>query len=268
MTDLLQTICADTRRHVDAAKMNVPFEIMHRDARRAPPPRGFARALRAAADHEGYGFITEIKKASPSAGLIRTLFDPALLAASYAAGGAACLSVLTDAPYFQGRNQDLIEARGACTLPVLRKDFMLDVWQVAEARAMGADCILLIMAAVDDETASVLHRAADDYGMDVLIEVHDHDELKRALRLPSRLIGVNSRNLKTLKVDLGNAADLIRTVPMERFVISESGISSFADIVMLHQAGARGFLVGEQLLKQPDVGVALAKMAGKALLNR
>ena len=227
---------------------------------RAPAPRGFAHALRLKHENGKAGFITEIKKASPSAGIIRPDFSPAALAQAYEAAGAACLSVLTDAPYFQGRNEDLIEARNACRLPVLRKDFMLDVWQVAEARAIGADCILLIMAALDDATAAELHQAAAGYGMDVLIEVHDAQELKRALQLPSRLIGVNNRNLKTLKIDLHTGAELLRAIPLERFAISESGINSPDDIAMMQAAGARGFLVGESLLKQQDVGMALKKL--------
>jgi indole-3-glycerol phosphate synthase len=260
MSDILEKICADTRIHVDKAKLQKPFEVMNREALRAPAPRGFARALRHRHEADGIGFITEIKKASPSAGLIRPTFSPAALARSYAEGGAACLSVLTDESYFQGRNEDLIEARAACDLPVLRKDFMLDVWQIAEARAMGADCILLIMAALDDTTAVDLHNAAMGYGMDVLIEVHNREELKRALLLPSRLIGVNSRNLKTLKIDLHAAAELIHSIPPERFAISESGINTAADVALIQKAGARGFLVGESLLKQDDVGAALQKL--------
>jgi indole-3-glycerol phosphate synthase len=261
MKDILQAICADTRKHVQAAKLRKPFKAMHREALRAPSARGFARALRDKQASGGIGFITEIKKASPSAGIIRPDFSPKALARAYAEAGASCLSVLTDEAYFQGKNEDLIEARAACALPVLRKDFMLDVWQVAEARAIGADCILLIMAALDDATAATLHQAATDYGMDVLIEVHDGDELTRALKLPSRLIGINNRNLKTLKIDLHGGADLVRSIPPERFAISESGIHTPADIALMQSAGARGFLVGESLLKQEDVGEALRKLA-------
>ncbi len=260
MCDILQKICADTRLHIEKEKLMKPFELLHRDAIRMSPARGFARSLREKYDAHGVAFITEIKKASPSVGIIRPDFSPVDLARNYAAAGAACLSVLTDAPYFQGRNEDLIAARAACALPVLRKDFMIDVWQVAEARAMGADCILLIMAALDDDTALTLHKAATDYGMDVLIEVHNREELNRALRLPSRLIGVNSRNLKTLKIDLQAAAELVRSIPLERFAISESGIHTPDDVAMMRKAGARGFLVGESLLKQPDVGVALRQL--------
>ena len=257
MSDLLEKICADTRGHVEKLKRAQPFDLMHREALRAPQPRGFARALRDRQASDGIGFITEIKRASPSAGIIRQDFSPAALAREYAEAGAACLSVLTNEPYFQGSNQDLVEARVACALPVLRKDFMIDVWQVAEARAIGADCILLIMAVLDDAAAAELHQAAVGYGMDVLIEVHDSVELARALKLPSRLIGVNNRNLKTLKIDLQAGAELVRAVPPERFAISESGIQTAEDVAVMQRAGARGFLVGESLLKQDDVGVAL-----------
>ena len=260
MSDTLQKICADKRAHIEKEKRLRPFDLLHREALRMPAPRGFAQALRTKSDRSGFGFITEIKKASPSSGIIRQEFSPAALAHAYEQAGAACLSVLTDEPYFQGRPEDLIEARKACRLPVLRKDFMLDVWQIAESRAMGADCILLIMAALDDATAMELRQAAIGYGMDVLIEVHNREELTRALKLPSRLIGVNSRNLKTLKIDLLGAAELIRSVPPERFAVSESGIHTPDDIALMQAAGARGFLVGESLLKQEDVGEALRKL--------
>ena len=260
MSDILQKICADKRAHVEKEKRLRPFNLLHREALRMPATRGFAQALRSKSESDGFGFITEIKKASPSAGIIRENFSPTALARAYEEAGAACLSVLTDEPYFQGRTEDLIEARAACRLPILRKDFMLDVWQIAESRAMGADCILLIMAAIDDATAMELRTAAISYGMDVLIEVHNQEELTRALKLPTRLIGVNSRNLKTMKVDLLGAAELVRSVPPERFVVSESGIHTQADIALMQAAGARGFLVGESLLKQQDVGAALREL--------
>jgi len=263
MSDILEKICADMRVHVEKAKILKPFDLMHREALRAPQPRGFARALRDKNEQDGVAFITEIKKSSPSTGLIRDPFSPQSLAQAFEAAGAACLSVITNQAYFQGYNEDLIEARSACDLPVLRKDFTLDVWQVAEARAIGADCITLIMAALDDATADALHQAAMGYGMDVLIEVHTHEELTRALKLPSRLIGINSRNMKTLKVDLRNAAEIARAVPPERFIIAESGIHTPTDVVTMHKSGARGFLVGEHLLKQPDVGAALHTLRGK-----
>ncbi len=260
MSDILEKICADKRSYVEASKRVKSFSTMHREALRGPALRGFSRALRNGADRDGAAFICEIKKASPSAGLLRDSFSPRALAQSYAQAGASCLSVLTDEPYFQGRSIDLVEARNACELPVLRKDFMIDPWQVAEARALGADCILVIMAAVDDSLASELYHTAFGYGMDVLVEVHDRGELDRALKLPSPLIGVNSRNLKTLKISLQSAAELIRSVPLERFAVSESGIHAPEDVTMMREAGARGFLVGEALLKQEDVGAALRKL--------
>jgi indole-3-glycerol phosphate synthase len=261
MSDILENICADKRAHVEAAKRLRPFDAVHKEALQAPPARGFSRALRAKADCCGVGFITEIKKASPSAGIIRHDFSPAAIARSYAEAGAACLSVLTDEPYFQGRNEDLVTARNACALPVLRKDFMLDVWQIAESRAIGADAVLLILAALSDETAGELFQAASDYGMDVLIEVHDNEELTRALKFPfAALIGVNSRNLKTMKTDLQSAYELMRAIPPERFAVSESGIRNAADVALMQRVGARGFLIGESLLKEADVGAALEKM--------
>ncbi|MDD3371891.1 MAG: indole-3-glycerol phosphate synthase TrpC [Alphaproteobacteria bacterium] len=260
MGDILQKICADKRAHIETARLSAPFEEVHRAALRSPPPRGFSKALRQKAEIEGKAFIAEIKKASPSAGLLRPTYKPEELARSYAEAGAACLSVLTDAPYFQGQNEDLIEARAACPLPVLRKDFIVDEWQVAESRAIGADCILLIMAALEDEMAERLHRQAFDYGMDVLIETHDREELERALALSSPLIGVNSRNLKTLKIDLPAASELIRSIPPERFAVSESGLRTKEDLAAMQTAGARGFLIGESLLKQSDAGAALKKL--------
>jgi indole-3-glycerol phosphate synthase len=256
MTDILEKICADKRAHVDHIKKGMPFEMMDRKARTTPRPRGFAKALQAKIDKGETGLIAEIKKASPSAGIMRADFSPADLAKEYEAGGAACLSVLTDAPYFKGRNEDLIRARAACNLPVLRKDFMLDVWQVAEARASGSDCILLIMAALDDKTALALHKTAIDYGMDVLIEVHDRKELDRGFVLPSGLIGINNRNLKTLKVDLGVTEKLAPHVPKGRIMVGESGLSTPADLARLRAVGVHCFLIGESLLKQKDVTAA------------
>jgi indole-3-glycerol phosphate synthase len=260
MSDMLEEICADKRAHVAHVSKGMPFDVVDARARAASPPRGFADALRAKAERSGVGLIAEIKKASPSAGVIRERFSPADLAQAYMDGGAACLSVLTDAPYFKGRNEDLAEARAACSLPVLRKDFMLDVWQVAEARAIGADCILLIMAALNDKTALELHKAAAGYGMDVLIEVHDRSELERALDLPSGLIGINNRNLKTLKTDLAVTEELAPLAPRDRLVVSESGIAASADITRMKKARTECFLVGESLLKQPDVTAAVKKL--------
>ena len=253
MSDILEKICADKRAHVAHVSKAIPFEMVDAKARKASPVRGFAKALQAKVSTGGIGLIAEIKKASPSAGVIRADFSPADLAQAYEKGGAACLSVLTDAPYFQGKNEDLVEARAACNLPVLRKDFMLDLWQVAEARAAGADCILLIMAALNDQTALALHKSAIDYGMDVLIEVHDRHELDRALKLPSGLIGINNRNLKTLKIDLAVTEELAPLIPKDRMIVSESGISTPADLARMKKCNVHCFLVGESLLKQPDV---------------
>ena len=257
MSDMLEKICADKRAHVEHISKGMPFEMVDINARAAPAPRGFIDALRTKAERSGIGLIAEIKKASPSAGIIRANFSPAALAQAYMDGGAACLSILTDAPYFKGRNEDLVEAHAACSLPVLRKDFMLDVWQVAEARAIGSDCILLIMAALDDKIALALHKAAVGYGMDVLIEVHDKGELERALELPSGLIGINNRDLKTLKTDLHVTEKLAPLMPRDRIIVSESGISAPADIARMKKCGADCFLVGESLLKQQDVTAAM-----------
>jgi indole-3-glycerol phosphate synthase len=256
MTDILAKICADKLEYVARHKKRKSFAALDRAAREASKPRGFAKALRAKIFTDGIGLIAEIKKASPSAGVIRPEFAPKALAQAYAGAGAACLSVLTDEPYFRGHNNDLIAARAACELPVLRKDFMLDAWQIAEARAIGADCILLIMAALDDNQAAELHAAAVDYGMDILIEVHDRGELDRTLKLPSGLIGINNRNLKTLKVDLKVTETLRPHIPVERLVVGESGIAKREDITRLRTADVHAFLVGESLLKQADVSAA------------
>ena len=256
MTDKLRQICDDKRVLVARLKAERSLSAMEREAEKASPPRGFIAALRRKIAAGQGGLIAEIKKASPSAGLIREDFDPARLAQAYEAGGAACLSVLTDTPYFQGDNADLIAARAACALPVLRKDFMVDVWQVAEARAIGADCILLIMAALDDAQALALHNAATRFGMDVLIETHDRMELERALRLPSGLIGINNRNLKTLKTDIRMTEELAPFVPSDRLLVSESGLVTPQDLKRMRACGASCYLIGESLLKQKDVTAA------------
>ncbi|TVR97222.1 MAG: indole-3-glycerol phosphate synthase TrpC [Rhodospirillales bacterium] len=255
MSDVLARILADKRAHVDARKRVLPFPELESAALAAPPVRHFAAHLADAAS-TGYGLIAEIKRASPSKGLIREDFEVAALAQAYALGGATCLSVLTDVPYFQGSDADLTAARAAVALPVLRKDFIIDPYQVAEARAIGADAILVIMAAVDYATARDLSILAHDFGMDVLVEVHDASELDRALRLGTSMVGINNRDLKTLAVDLGTVEHLAPRVPADRLVVAESGLSRPEDLARLAAIGIRCFLVGEGLMRQPDVAAA------------
>jgi indole-3-glycerol phosphate synthase len=257
MTDKLAEICATKRCEVAARK---PLGLAHWTT--PTPVRGFEAALRAKAA-DGFALIAEIKKASPSKGLIRADFDPAAHAHAYQAGGAACLSVLTDAPYFQGHEDYLIEARAACDLPVIRKDFMIDPWQCAEARAIGADAILIIVAALGDAEMVEIEAAARELAMDVLVEVHDEAELERALaRLQSRLIGVNNRNLKTFEVDLGNTERLAAMVPADVLLVCESGIATHADCQRMADAGVRTFLVGESLMRRPDIAAATKALLG------
>lgn len=262
MPDVLAEICAAKRAHVARRKAVQPEAALRSLAAEATPVRSFAAALERQVGAGRHGLIAEIKKASPSRGLIRADFDPAILARAYEAGGATCLSVLTDEPYFQGRDEYLATARDACALAVLRKDFILDPYQVVESRALGADCILLIMAALDDGAARDLVDAAAELGLDVLVEVHDRGELDRALRLDTRLIGINNRNLKTLKVDLHTSEELAPLVPPGRVIVAESGIAEPADLDRLTGAGARCFLVGESLMKAADVAAATRRLLG------
>ena len=264
MSDILARILATKAEEVAAAKRARPYAEVAAAAREQSPPRDFERALRSriAAGHAAV--IAEIKKASPSRGVLRADFDPSAIAASFAAAGAACLSVLTDRSYFQGDPAYLTAAREACALPALRKDFMYEPYQVAEARTWGADCILIIMAGVDDATAKALEDAAFAFGMDVLIEVHNADELARALKLKSRLIGINNRDLKTFDTTLATSERLAPKVPLNRIIVGESGISTPDDVARLARVGIRAILVGESLMRQGDVEQATRALIGDA----
>ncbi|WP_327753519.1 indole-3-glycerol phosphate synthase TrpC [Sphingobium sp. SJ10-10] len=255
MTNKLIEICDVKRDEVARRKAAITVSTLHARAAEQTPPRGFRKALDDAA-RSGFGLIAEIKKASPSKGLIRPDFDPPAHAQAYAAGGAACLSVLTDEPYFQGHDDYLMAARSACALPVLRKDFMVDPWQVLESRSLGADAILIIVAALDDGQMAEIEDAALGLGMDALIEVHDAQELERAMKLRSRLIGVNNRDLRDFTVDFARTYELVGQAPEGCTFVAESGIGSHDDLIAMSDHGVRCFLVGETLMRQADVEAA------------
>ncbi|HRY25448.1 MAG: indole-3-glycerol phosphate synthase TrpC [Geminicoccaceae bacterium] len=262
MSDVLERICVAKRRDVEHRRQALPMAELERRLAGASPVRGFRQALEATIAKGRFALIAEIKKASPSKGLIREDFVPAELARAYAAGGAACLSVLTDKPSFQGDDAFLAEAREAVKLPALRKDFMLEPYQILESRTLGADCILLIIAALDDPTAKELCRLARGLGMDVLAEVHDAAELDRALALDADLVGINNRNLKTLEVDIATTEALAPRVPADRLLVAESGLFDHADLVRMAAVGAKAFLVGEALMREPDVSRATRRLLG------
>lgn len=261
MTDKLAEICATTAAEVARRKPLRSLAELGAQAAQQTAPRGFEAALRKRAE-TGFALIAEIKKASPSKGMIRADFDPPAHARAYQAGGATCLSVLTDAPYFQGHEDYLVQARAACELPVIRKDFMVDPWQCAEARAIGADAILIIVAALSDAQMAEIEASASEQGMDVLVEVHNEAEMERAARLKSRLIGVNNRDLKRFVTELATTERLAPLAPEGTLLVAESGINTHADLLRLEKCGARTFLVGESLMRQADVEAATKALLG------
>jgi indole-3-glycerol phosphate synthase len=259
-SDILARILTTKAEEVIAAQLERPLALLEEQARAASPPRGFAKAIRERIAQGRSAVIAEIKRASPSKGVLRPQFDPAAIAASYAGAGAACLSVLTDRPFFQGAPEFLVEARGACAIPALRKEFIVDEYQVVESRTLGADAILLIVAALDDARLADLEACARAYGMDVLVEVHDALELDRALKLATPLIGINNRNLRTFNVSLHTTIELLPRIPADRVVVTESGILAQRDVAQMRRHGVRAFLVGEAFMRAPDPGAALTAL--------
>jgi len=259
-SDILARILTTKAEEVIAAQLERPLALLEEQARAASPPRGFAKAIRERIAQGRSAVIAEIKRASPSKGVLRPQFDPAAIAASYARAGAACLSVLTDRPFFQGAPEFLVEARGACAIPALRKEFIVDEYQVVESRTLGADAILLIVAALDDARLADLEACARAYGMDVLAEVHDALELDRALKLATPLIGINNRNLRTFNVSLHTTIELLPRIPADRVVVTESGILAQRDVAQMRRHGVHAFLVGEAFMRAPDPGAALTAL--------
>jgi indole-3-glycerol phosphate synthase len=265
---ILDEICATTAQKISLKKKMYPIDLIEKKARIQDPVREFYRKLRAQSQ-QGFALIAEIKKASPSAGLIRPDFSPSQLALNYQAGGATCLSVLTNEDYFKGHDDYLKIVHSTVSLPVLRKDFMLDPWQIIESRSLGADCILLIMSILSDQQAQELEQVAEEWKLDVLIEVHSRQELDRALRLRSPLIGINNRNLKTMITDLKTTENLVSHIPADRLIISESGLKTYEDLIRLKSYGVSSFLIGESLMKEKDVkGATIKLLTGKLLTGK